>query len=99
MQLPLGDVTVYVTSITPFWGRKKSCTPRLAWSSVSTCGSVGSSADVPAAVDVNVCVYSFAYTIESMSFPDAAHSGVLKYSYSGTVSCSVRVPSGPLSKS
>ena len=54
-QLPLGDVTVYVTSITPFWGRKKSCTPRLASSSERLNRSVGLVAEAPAPpCEVNV---------------------------------------------
>jgi hypothetical protein len=53
------------------------------------CGSAGTSPGVPTAVEVNVFVPRFTYTLDVTSLPELGRSGVLKYSYPGTVSCSV----------
>ena len=99
--LPLYD-TVYVASMKPRRGLKKNCTPRLACSSVNAVGSVGlptRSSSSPGCVPVNVRVSSFTKTVDKTSLPDDERSGVLKYSYAGTVSCSKALPSGLVSRS
>ena len=51
-------------------------------------------------VAVNVRVGLFTYTLDVVPLlPEIARSGVLKYSYPGTVSCSVVSQLGPVSKS
>ena len=61
-------------------GLKKKDTPLLACSFVRVCGSVGLSAGLPSAVEVNTRLAVFAKTVEVIGSPDAARSGVLKYS-------------------
>ena len=65
-----------VASKYPLSGRKKSCTPRLACALVSAVGSVGLSSASPAAVDVNVRVPSFTYTVELIASPELGRKGV-----------------------
>jgi hypothetical protein len=76
MQLGLTDVTVYVASMYPCCGRKNSCTPRRACSSVRLCGSAGSDG-APFSVDVNVFVFGLKYTVDVTSLPELARRGVL----------------------
>ena len=83
----------------PWRGRKKNCTPLLACSSVSVCGSVGLSAGEPTAVPVKVRVATSAWTWEATTAPELARSGILKYSYAGTVSSSRYSPAVPMSRS
>ena len=67
----------------PSLGRKKNCTPLLACSAFTDLGSVGASsrsADVWAAVPVNVLVAALAKTLDVTSAPSLARSGTLKYS-------------------
>ena len=48
---------------------------------------------------MNVLVCALKYTVDVMSLPEVGRSGVLKYSNSGTVSCSMCSPLTPLVKS
>ena len=99
VQLPL---TEKVASIYPSRGQKKNCTPRLACSSVSACGSVGlpnTSGCAPACVPVKVREAVLTSKLELTVFPELGLSGVLKYSYSCTVICSTSLPSGLVSRS
>ena len=69
---------------------------------VSDSGSVGMSSKSGSklgSVPVNVRVSRFAYTEERISLPEAGRSGVLKYSYTGMVTCSITEPSGLVSRS
>ena len=72
-------VTVNVASMYPSCGRKKNCTPRLAWSSLNDSGFVGKSSSSSAvpfrAVPVNMRVCSLTTTLETMLLPDAARRG------------------------
>ena len=72
--------TVNVASMYPSCGRKKNCTPRLAWSSLNDSGFVGKSSEssaVLSAVPVKVRVRSSTTTLEEVTLPDAARSGFL----------------------
>ena len=69
---------------------------------MSTSGSVGlpaTSGSEPGCVPVNVRVTVFTNTDEATAAPELARSGVLKYSYAGTVTCSMYEPSGLVSRS
>ena len=48
---------------------------------------------------MNVFVAAFTWIVVLTDAPELARSGVLKYSYPGIVSCSMYVPSAPVSKS
>ena len=55
---------------------KKYCTAVLAWKSVSDVGSVGRSAVVPRALDVNVPAASSTTIVELIVLSDAGLNGV-----------------------
>ena len=88
--------TLKVASMYPKRGRKKNCTPLLACSSVSSVGLVGlptmSLIPPSAAVPTKVRVAMSTWTAVPKLAPDMARSGVLKYSYAGTVSSSMYSP-------
>ena len=72
--------------------RKKNCTPLPACSSDIECGlfkPAAPSGDEPMAVPVNECVAELENMVEATDWPLMGRSGVLKYSYCGTTSCSV----------
>jgi Trk-type K+ transport system membrane component len=67
---------------------KKKEMPLLACESVSCFGSVGLSVASPATVEVNIRPLRPTKTVEATALPEAARSGVLKFLYFGTKSCS-----------
>ena len=83
----------------PCFGRKKNCTDRRACVAVRLVGSLGLSDDVPASVELNVPVAKSIATALLPTSPSRESSGVLKYSYSPSVSRSTYCPLTPPSKS
>lgn len=84
----------------PSAGRKKNCTPRLAWSSLSTVGSDGSAAATPSAGELNTVPVSSCCTLEPIALSVVGRSGVFLYRYPDCiVSSSRQPPPGPPSKS
>ena len=63
----------------PTDGRKKNCTPRLAWSSLSTVGLDGSSAASPSDGDVNTLPESSSMTFGATSLSELGRSGAFLY--------------------
>ena len=98
-----GSLPVYATakvmSTYPWRGWKKSCTARLACTSVRSRGSLGLSAGEPVAVDVKVPVARLIASVVEMSLPDDGRSGDTKYAKLLAVTLSVYSPVGPVSRS
>ena len=75
--LLLSKPTTNVAFTYPKEGRKKICTPRLAATSLRLVGSLGLSAGLPDAVDVNVPVARSTCSVEPTTLPELGRSGVL----------------------
>ena len=88
MQPDIDEVTEKRASMYPYCETKKNCTPLLACKLVSVLGAVGLSAEVPVALDVKVRAVWSTSIVDVIESSEAGRSGVLKYAYRGTCSCS-----------